>query len=386
MGVRLRHLHLPSVHPHYIPYSLASRVQEHFRRQHLDFKDAKPGLSPAPAPPPPTLISFTPAPIFTLGRRQTTPLSPSETARLTAPLRIPAPPPPTPPPHNDRNSNSNNNPDAISLTPKVLHAPRGGLTTYHGPGQVVLWPVLDLRPRAHHHRPPPHRSFTVKCYARLLEETTIAALAAAYGLAGRTTADPGVWVAMRSAPRSPRDTNADADADADDGEQSLAKIAALGVHLRRHVSALGTAVNLAFPPPYTAAAADETTNPWARIVACGLEGRAVTSVAGELGEGAAAEMDARLARAMTAAGQERERCWPSSREGRLATVWAAELARRMGIAGGVEGVGGEEVMGLMEELVRGIDAGSGDGNRDEMAALEEERTYLSRMRDIFAGR
>ncbi|OTA62618.1 hypothetical protein K449DRAFT_303989, partial [Hypoxylon sp. EC38] len=125
---------------------------------------------------------------------------------------------------------------------EVLHAPRGGLTTYHGPGQVVLWPVIDLRSPLHGH-------FSVRDYVCLLEKTTIATLRELYNIDVFTTSNPGVW-------------------------EEEKKIAALGVHLRRHVTGLGVAINFGMPVD-----GSEFVNPWARIVACGLGEKGVTTVA-----------------------------------------------------------------------------------------------------------
>ncbi|KAL2181111.1 uncharacterized protein P884DRAFT_191775 [Thermothelomyces heterothallicus CBS 202.75] len=315
--LRLRHLHLPSIHPHYVPYSLASRVQEHLRRQHLDFKDGS-----STAQPPPALISFTPSPIFTLGRRQTAPPTPSEAARLTAPLHVPSPSP---------------SPDGggggASFRPRLVHSPRGGLTTYHGPGQIVLWPVLDLRS-------PRHRNYTVKCYARLLESTTIATLRALFGIRAFTTDDPGVWTKKKEE--------------------------------------------------------EEAANPWARFVACGLEGRGVTSIAGQQQQ----QQQQLVAPAASGSGGGTERM--------VADAWAEELAERLGLGlesgsgsgdegGLVEVVGEEEVLRLMEELVSSSSSSSSSSSgerggesaeegEEEEEVLEEERAYLRRMRHALGGR
>lgn len=56
------------------------------------------------------------------------------------------------------------------------------------------------------------------------------------------------------------------------------KIAALGVHHRRYVTALGIAVNINVP-----VTGGMDINPWSRFVPCGLEGKLVTSVAAEMG-------------------------------------------------------------------------------------------------------
>ncbi|OTA97557.1 hypothetical protein M434DRAFT_48274, partial [Hypoxylon sp. CO27-5] len=211
-------------------------------------------------PPPPTLISFTPAPTYTLGRRQTEPLSANELARLRAPLCV----------------------DAYVFTPEVLHAPRGGLTTYHGPGQVVLWPVIDLRSPLHEH-------FSVRDYVCLLEKTTIATLRELYNINGFTTSNPGVWVREK--------TEAD-----QGGEEEEKKIAALGVHLRRHITGLGVAINFGMPVD-----GPEFVNPWARIVACGLGEKGVTTVAKHLDDPVRVRN----------AGEE------------IASMWAAQFASRL---------------------------------------------------------
>ncbi|KAI2782262.1 hypothetical protein F4815DRAFT_57464 [Daldinia loculata] len=242
----LRHIAIPSwprtTPPRYPTYALATRVQSRLQKELLAWKALRDDpRRPDPPPPLPTLISFTPAPIYTLGRRQTEPLSASELARLRAPLSV--------------SSASRDDYESITtavFAPEVLHAPRGGLTTYHGPGQAVLWPVIDLRSPLHAH-------FSVRDYTCLLEKTTIATLRRVYGVTGFTTSNPGVWV------RKDNDLSRDEE-----------KISALGVHLRRHVTGLGVAVNVGVSVTGT-----EATNPWARIVACGLGDRGVTSIAAQ---------------------------------------------------------------------------------------------------------
>lgn len=280
----LRHIHLPSSSPSlFPPYRLASRLQHHLRRRLLDFKD-----SPTSPPPLPTLLTFTPPPTYTLGRRQSSPAE-INIPRLLAPLSLPSG---TPLP----------NPTLIPSSP------RGGLATYHGPGQIVLWPVLDLKSAS-------HAQFTVRCWARALEETTMAVVRG-FGVERVVVEgeNPGVWVQ-----------------DADGGE--MRKIAALGVHLRRFVTGLGVAVNVDMP-----VGEGEGVDPWGRFVACGIEGRGVTSVRGEGGRVVG--------------------------EDEVAGMWAGELARRIGVEG-VEGVGREEVMGLLEGVVEGEEGEEGPVGREE---------------------
>ena len=116
---------------------------------------------------------------------------------------------------------------------EVFEALRGGQTTYHGPGQLTAYPILDLRE---------HRMGT-RDYICLLEKSIIA-VCAKYGIKAKTTENTGVWVT-------------------DDK-----KIAALGVHLRRYVSSHGIGLNV-----------DRRVD-WGfgRIVACGLEGKITTSL------------------------------------------------------------------------------------------------------------
>jgi lipoyl(octanoyl) transferase len=109
---------------------------------------------------------------------------------------------------------------------------RGGDVTYHGPGQLVGYPILDLRDWKR----------DVSAYVRAVEETIIATLAE-YGIAaGRIPKLTGVWVGER-------------------------KIAAIGVHLSRWVTSHGFALNVSTDLSY-----------FQYIVPCGLT-RPVTSMA-----------------------------------------------------------------------------------------------------------
>lgn len=125
-------------------------------------------------------------------------------------------------------------PDRLAqLGIEVRRTTRGGLVTYHGPGQVVGYPILRLA----------ELGLRVPGYVRALEETVIRALAAV-GVAGRVDPDhPGVWT---------------------DG----GKIAAIGVRFAHGVTTHGFAVNLQ---------PDLAHFQW--INPCGLEQRGVSSVA-----------------------------------------------------------------------------------------------------------
>ncbi|ODA83264.1 hypothetical protein RJ55_01776 [Drechmeria coniospora] len=234
-----RHLGLAS-------YDHAQGVQDAHRAEFLSWKALTGAEHDEQPPPPPLLVSFESTPTFTLGRRQEN-VDDAQLARLRRPL--------------DVCLRRRREPVQRSFTPDVRKSSRGGLTTYHGPGQVVFWPVVDMHS-------PRYPRYGVASYASHLEATTSRLLRELFGIQTSTVHDePGVWVAPSS--RRPR------------------KIAALGVHHRRHVTALGIALNVD-----VAVAGDEHLNPWARFVPCGLDGKAVTSVAAEAGELLPADWDA----------------------------------------------------------------------------------------------
>jgi lipoyl(octanoyl) transferase len=126
----------------------------------------------------------------------------------------------------------------------VVETDRGGKSTYHGPGQLVCYPILDLN---RHGR-------DLKKYVRDLEESIILALAGFELAATRYEGLTGVWMPP-SGGAGPR------------------KIASIGVHASRWVTTHGYALNVDLDPaPFTQ---------W--ITACGLEDAQFTSMEAELG-------------------------------------------------------------------------------------------------------
>ncbi len=119
---------------------------------------------------------------------------------------------------------------------------RGGDITYHGPGQIVGYPILDLE-----------NFFTdIHKYLRLLEETMIMVLAD-YGLKGqRSDGETGVWL--------------------DVGTPFARKICAMGVRASRWVTMHGFALNVNANLGY-----------FDSIIPCGIRGKGVTSLHAELG-------------------------------------------------------------------------------------------------------
>ena len=130
----------------------------------------------------------------------------------------------------------------------VIPTNRGGQVTYHGPGQVVAYPLLDLR----------RAGYFVKEYVYRLEEAVIRTLGDA-GVTGlRVRGAPGIYVR----PDDPASHRALAPAaPGQDPFEGLAKIAALGIKVSRHCTYHGVALNVSMD-----------LQPFERINPCGYAG------------------------------------------------------------------------------------------------------------------
>ncbi|KAI5247887.1 lipoyltransferase [Aureobasidium subglaciale] len=180
----LRHLVLKGI----VPYSKAAKLQQELVTKFLAHK-ASPATTPAPLP---TIITTQFSPVYTCGRREVGTVSQEQQDFLK------------------------DNGKA-----EFHEALRGGQTTFHGPGQLVAYPIIDLK----------KHNISPRNY---------------YGISAMTTEHPGVWT-------TPDD-----------------KISALGVHLRRNITSHGVGLNI------------NTDLTWFnRIVACGLEGKRTTSFENE---------------------------------------------------------------------------------------------------------
>lgn len=120
---------------------------------------------------------------------------------------------------------------------------RGGDITYHGPGQLVMYPILDLD----------HFFTDIHKYLRLLEEAVILTLNELGIMAGRSKGETGVWLEPEAA-------------------QKARKICAMGVKCSRWVTMHGLALNV-----------NSDLNYFNNIVPCGISDKAVTSIQNELG-------------------------------------------------------------------------------------------------------
>ena len=245
--MRLAHLHLPNT----TPFARVSALQQALTTRFLTHKKlASPGSISSqettqtnnltakanPPPPDPTIITFSPYPVYTTGRRD---LPPSNTAQQTSDLRNPSLPPALEPIRSILTPGPNGEPPKAEYHPTL----RGGQTTYHGPGQMVAYTIMDLK----------RLGLTPRCHIRVLENSVIDLLKK-YGVKGFVTEDPGVWV---------------------NGNESTAvsaprKITAVGVHLRRNISSFGVGLNVTQDPMWF----------FKQIVACGLEGKEATSLEG----------------------------------------------------------------------------------------------------------
>ena len=129
---------------------------------------------------------------------------------------------------------------------EVIQVERGGEVTYHGPGQLVAYPIVALA----------RRRIMIRPFVRALEAALVATCAAHGVAAGRRDGHPGCWCeADGAAPR---------------------KIGALGLRVERGVTYHGIALNV------TVDLAD-----FALIDPCGMQGVSSTSIAAERGEPAA---------------------------------------------------------------------------------------------------
>ena len=137
----------------------------------------------------------------------------------------------------------------------VVRSGRGGQVTYHGPGQVVAYPLVDLR----------RLRIYVKEYVYRLEQAVVDVLGS-YNLTGhRVRGAPGVFVRL-DAPSGNRSLVAAAAGD--DGFSGLGKVAALGIKVSNHCAYHGLAFNVAMD-----------LQPFARIDPCGYAGLVTVDLA-----------------------------------------------------------------------------------------------------------
>lgn len=134
-----------------------------------------------------------------------------------------------------KNYSSDDEEKLTKLGAEFYKTNRGGLITFHGPGQLVAYPIINLK----------NFEPSVRWYVCHIEKTIID-LCKKHGITARTTEDTGVWVDNR-------------------------KICAIGIHASRYITSHGLALNCNVDLSW-----------FKHIVPCGLEGKEVTSLSKEL--------------------------------------------------------------------------------------------------------
>ncbi|GMG21170.1 unnamed protein product [Ambrosiozyma monospora] len=223
----LQHIHIKGQQP----YSLGSKLQEHIAQQCLTYKNHQilkrnPHLShklsqlPEPTPLKPLIFSFEFQSVYTGGKRE----------KIQTTL------------------------EDISKIEHLKHChyiqtDRGGQVTYHGPGQLVVYPILDLTMFS---------KLTSRCYVSQLEKSIIEVLNnnSSFGLNCQTTENTGVWCHHLHQ------------------ENELRKISSIGVNVRKGITSHGVSINCNTDLKFV-------NDP--QVVMCGLDGYKQTSIKEQLG-------------------------------------------------------------------------------------------------------
>ncbi|VEU24099.1 DEKNAAC105371 [Brettanomyces naardenensis] len=225
----IKHVHFKGL----LPYLRGNEIQEHIVARALAYRDCQilkrnPRLAanlPKDSPPAShsAVLSFEFEPVYTGGKRE---------KKNTTSKKI----------------------DAMDQMKHVsfVQTNRGGQVTFHGPGQIVIYPILDLSA---------YRGLTSRCYVSTLEKSIIGVLSGdPFHLPAKTTENTGVWV--------------DSKETYNEGT-SIKKISSLGVNVRRSVTSHGCSINCKTDLSYV-------NDP--QFVMCGLSEFKQTSISNELGK------------------------------------------------------------------------------------------------------
>ncbi|MFN8112037.1 MAG: lipoyl(octanoyl) transferase LipB [Solirubrobacterales bacterium] len=152
---------------------------------------------------------------------------------------------------------------------EIADSDRGGRVTYHGPGQLVAYPIVDLAALD-------GGAADVRAWVAALERVMIAALGASGVPAQVFTGLTGVWTSGRppipEGARGPEGTIVGATDPALSVGGAARKIGSIGIHVSRGISTHGLAINV-----------NNDLQPFEWVVPCGIEAARMTSVAAELG-------------------------------------------------------------------------------------------------------
>jgi lipoyl(octanoyl) transferase len=145
---------------------------------------------------------------------------------------------------------------------EVCDTDRGGRVTYHGPGQLVAYPIVSLTPYGD----------DVHAYVRRMEEVMIETLGEHGVGAGTIEGLTGVWTAAGAAPAAALCPATAAAVSQGVARGEIRKIGSIGIHVSRAVTTHGLAINVS-----------NDLQPFEWIVPCGIDGCRMTSLSRELG-------------------------------------------------------------------------------------------------------
>lgn len=143
---------------------------------------------------------------------------------------------------------------------EVHDTDRGGRVTYHGPGQVVAYPIISLKPY----------DDDVHAYVRRLERVAIESLAEHGVAAGTIEGLTGVWTQPSGGRRAEKQSRSSLSGPS--AAEEARKIGSIGVHVSRGVTTHGLAINV-----------NNDLQPFEWVVPCGIDNCRVTSLSRELG-------------------------------------------------------------------------------------------------------
>ncbi|ODV84161.1 hypothetical protein CANARDRAFT_29323 [[Candida] arabinofermentans NRRL YB-2248] len=217
----IKHIHFP----HQLPYQLGNKIQEFIVSKNLEYKKhqilsrnpkyVQPTTAPQPIPS--SVLTFEFNPVYTGGKREKIHTTFEKQQAIQSLKHVP-----------------------------YVQTSRGGQVTFHGPGQAVIYPILDLS--AYH-------KLTSKCYVSTIEKSVVGLLRSdSLGLDALTTENTGVWVK-------------------DPTTSIIRKVSSIGVNVRRSITSHGVSINCGVNLDYV-------NDP--NVVMCGLDDFKQTSVEAEL--------------------------------------------------------------------------------------------------------
>lgn len=312
LRLRIRHVHLPDLPPHYAPRALPGQIRDHLERQIQEQRAAAadPGSlvqagddggagagssDPAAAelrswlqraPPPPTVLSFTRRPTYVLPKHYIKSKEPWEVdyirtmAKAKMVVSFPKPPgwsskPYLPPWEADKDEKDlNHHPLRHSWEPGVIFMPCAE-PMYFGPGQLSIWPVMDLRDTVQR-----GKTFQTKYeFERLLEDTTIQVLQLEYGItAFSIPGSPGVWVESSIPPQDISHETQDMAVDSRPLRRpNTRRIATIHSDVVGDITRHGVSVHVG-SPSFSSGMSDPQNNPWVSL----RQHDQTTSIAAEL--------------------------------------------------------------------------------------------------------